>query len=210
MVGALTFACGGLGGAVVLLGVLHQLDAALARSAARASGAIGEIGKAGPRDAWQVLANGGVATAAIVAGGPLGVAAFAGAYAAANADTWGTEIGMLARQAPRSILTGKPLATGISGGVTLVGTLAEAAGAVFIGTLAGRSRLPGSPASAPLAVARRARRGCAALSSTRCSARRCRSGAGAPPANANARTIPTRAAPAPYTIADSHGCRMTG
>jgi len=94
--------------------------------------AIGELAKGGARDAWQVLANGGVATLGIVAGGPLGIAAFAGAYAAANADTWGTELGMLARQPPRSILTGKPLATGMSGGITAIGTLAEVGGALLI------------------------------------------------------------------------------
>ncbi len=69
-----------------------------------------DIGKGGARDAWQVLANGGVATLALafaLAGGATDLlfAAFAGAYAAATADTWGTEIGTLARGMPRSILT---------------------------------------------------------------------------------------------------------
>lgn len=98
--------------------------------------ALGEIAKGGPRDAWQVLANGGVATIAIVAGGPLGIAAFTGAYAAANADTWGTEIGTLVREPPRSIITGKPLATGMSGGVTAIGSLAEYGGATLIAAIA--------------------------------------------------------------------------
>jgi uncharacterized membrane protein len=61
--------------------------------------------------------------------------AFAGAYAAATADTWGTEIGTLAEAQPRSIVTGKPLATGLSGGVTPAGTAAEIAGAVLIAVL---------------------------------------------------------------------------
>jgi uncharacterized membrane protein len=103
-----------------------------------------DIGKGGPRDAAQVLANGGVATACIVAwalldhgsASSLWFIAFAGAYAAATADTWGTEIGTLAAEPPRSVLTGQPIATGLSGGVSPAGTAAEIAGAVLIAVLA--------------------------------------------------------------------------
>ena len=101
-----------------------------------------DVGKTGPRDAWQVLANGGAATVCIVLwrliGGPdpvLWFVAFAGAYAAATADTWGTEIGTLGGGTPRDVLTGKPLAAGLSGGVTAIGTLAEALGALLLGLL---------------------------------------------------------------------------
>ena len=136
----------------MLLGfcVSSTLLSRVGRARKRALG--GDIGKTGPRDAWQVLANGGVATVAIVAGGPLGVAAFAGAYAAANADTWGTEIGMLARQQPYSILNGKPLTTGLSGGITLIGSLAELAGALLVALLAAAA-WPGTRMFAAVAVA---------------------------------------------------------
>jgi uncharacterized protein (TIGR00297 family) len=96
-----------------------------------------DIGKAGARDAWQVLANGGLAAACAIAAAafraPTLAAAFAGAFAAASADTWGTEIGTLTKGQPRSILTLKPIATGMSGGITPAGTLAEAAGALAVG-----------------------------------------------------------------------------
>jgi uncharacterized protein (TIGR00297 family) len=102
--------------------------------------AIGEIAKGGARDALQVAANGGIGTLCALGWGLSGesawIVSFAGAYAAATADTWGTEIGMLARGLPRSILTGKPLATGLSGGVSLPGTAAEVAGALGIAALA--------------------------------------------------------------------------
>lgn len=130
-----------------------------------------DIGKGGARDAWQVFANGGVATlCAVLAGlsliivgrlgalpeeggtyfvilhglmfGPGGwalafspgawMAAFAGSYAAATADTWGTEIGTLVRGTPHSILTRRPIPTGLSGGVTRTGTAAEIVGAAWI------------------------------------------------------------------------------
>jgi uncharacterized membrane protein len=58
--------------------------------------------------------------------------AFAGAFAAAAADTWGTEIGTLVKQPPRSIVTFKPISTGLSGGITAAGTLAEIAGAFCV------------------------------------------------------------------------------
>jgi uncharacterized membrane protein len=99
-----------------------------------------DIGKAGARDALQVLANGGVATICAVIWAFTHdfrwALAFAGAFAAATADTWATEIGTLARRAPRSILTLRPLTPGMSGGVTLRGTLAEIAGALWIGIVA--------------------------------------------------------------------------
>ena len=60
------------------------------------------------------------------------LAAFGGAFAAATADTWGTEIGTLVRGTPRSIVTLRPIATGLSGGITVAGTLAEIAGAASI------------------------------------------------------------------------------
>jgi uncharacterized protein (TIGR00297 family) len=94
------------------------------------------------RDALQVLANG--AAFAIAA---LGAALFpelresvwkpfgAGALAAAAADTWATEIGVLFGREPRSILGGT-VSPGTSGGVTVPGSLAALAGAVFIAAIA--------------------------------------------------------------------------
>lgn len=99
------------------------------------------IEKQGPRDAAQVLANGGifglgaVAAAGGNASGAIAAAALGG-LAAAMADTWGTEIGMLSRQAPRSVLTWDQLQPGMSGGVSLLGLAATAGGAVLIGTAA--------------------------------------------------------------------------
>jgi uncharacterized protein (TIGR00297 family) len=138
LVGTATFGAGGWQGALVLFAFFIP-STVLSRIGKRRKRELVDIGKQGARDAWQVLANGGVAALAIVLalrfGTPL-AAAFAGAFAAASADTWGTEIGTLARGAPRSILTLRPLATGLSGGVTLQGTLAEIAGAAFVALIA--------------------------------------------------------------------------
>ncbi|MGH7715620.1 MAG: DUF92 domain-containing protein, partial [Vulcanimicrobiaceae bacterium] len=103
-----------------------------------------DVPKGGSRDAWQVAANGGVATvsAALAAfishdAQPGHVAyallfAFAGAYAAATADTWSTEIGSAFGGNPRSIVGFAPIAPGLSGGVTLLGTTAMFAGAAWV------------------------------------------------------------------------------
>jgi uncharacterized protein (TIGR00297 family) len=133
-VGTLTFGALGVPGAAVLL-AFFITSIALSRIGRVRKKALVDVGKTGPRDAAQVLANGAVATlcAVLALGGDLRfAAAFAGAFAAANADTWGTEIGTLVAAAPRSILTLRPVAAGMSGGVTLAGSVAEIAGAALI------------------------------------------------------------------------------
>ena len=136
VVGTLTFASGTFGFTLVLLAFFVP-SVALSRFGRARKRDLVDVGKHGSRDALQVLANGGVATACAVgwafAHDPRWAFAFAGAYAAATADTWATEIGTLARRQPRSILTLRPVATGLSGGITFPGTLAEIAGALWIG-----------------------------------------------------------------------------
>lgn len=91
------------------------------------------------RNATQVFANGAVfalsALQSTLTGHSYFTFAALGALAAASADTWSTEIGTLFGGEPRSIVTWRPLATGMSGGVTPVGTLAGVGGALFIAVL---------------------------------------------------------------------------
>jgi uncharacterized protein (TIGR00297 family) len=106
----------------------------------------GIVQKGGRRDAVQVLANGGLfafaALMSLLHVSSVWTAVGAGALAAAAADTWATEIGTLAEGAPRSITTGRPLPTGTSGGVTLLGSAGGLAGAAFVGLLAWMSGWP--------------------------------------------------------------------
>ncbi len=98
----------------------------------------------GRRNARQVLANGGVAAVAALLGS---WPAFAGAVAAAAADTWATEIGEHSPTPPRLITSGAPVPLGANGGVTLLGTAGGVAGAAVIAgltyALAPRGTAPG-------------------------------------------------------------------
>jgi uncharacterized protein (TIGR00297 family) len=116
--------------------------------------------KGGRRDAAQVLANGGAAgMAALLAFFaepqclPLFVGAFTGALAAATADTWATEIGVLSSRQPRMVTTGKVVPAGTSGGVTLLGSAVGLAGAVLIGLAASLMQGWGGFTLLPVAVA---------------------------------------------------------
>jgi uncharacterized protein (TIGR00297 family) len=138
IIGAVTFGIGGWQGALVLFAFFIP-STILSRIGKRRKRELVDVGKQGARDVWQVAANGGIAALAILFAprfGGIMFAAFAGAFAAASADTWGTEIGTLARGTPRSVLTFKPVPTGLSGGITLQGTFAEIIGALAVAAVA--------------------------------------------------------------------------
>nr|WP_120188715.1 DUF92 domain-containing protein [Ammoniphilus oxalaticus] len=97
--------------------------------------------KTGQRDVMQVLANGGLGTlfvwfAAASMDTLPWMVAYVGVIAAVNADTWGTELGVLSRGKPRHILTGRLVEKGTSGGISVWGTLGTALGGLWIGLFA--------------------------------------------------------------------------
>jgi uncharacterized protein (TIGR00297 family) len=139
VVGFLLFGLGGGQGAASLL-LFFITSSALSRVGKRRKDAL-RFEKGGERDAGQVLANGGVAAAfalllPVLPDAHWPIAALLGALAAANADTWATEIGSLAKAPPRLITTFQPAPTGSSGAVSLPGTLAALSGATLIGGVA--------------------------------------------------------------------------
>ena len=140
--GAIVFGIGGWPGAVVLLAFFVS-SSLLSRFGARRKRALADWGKQGARDAAQVFANGGIATLCVLFSrfAPATLAlGFAAALSAATADTWATEIGTLSPRA-RSILTFRKVARGVSGGISLGGTLAQCAGACLIGVVAMEARV---------------------------------------------------------------------
>jgi uncharacterized protein (TIGR00297 family) len=111
------------------------------RAHEKARVAADKFSKGSRRDISQVVANGGLATLFALLFGfsrsprtrRLAKAGFTGALATANADTWATELGVLSASSPRLITSGKPIAPGTSGGVTLLGMAASALGACSLG-----------------------------------------------------------------------------
>ncbi|HLV79650.1 MAG TPA: DUF92 domain-containing protein [Chthonomonadaceae bacterium] len=102
-----------------------------------------EGGKDSARDAGQVWANGGMAVlivlifALTVHRWPVLkvrslLMLYLAALATVNSDTWATEIGGLARGAPRLLTNWQPIAPGASGAITLTGVLAAVGGAVIV------------------------------------------------------------------------------
>ncbi len=135
--GGLIFGLGGLPWAVLLLAFFIS-SSGLSRAFASRKAALSEKFSKGSRRDWgQVLANGGLGSLLALAlaafpGQAWPWVAFAGAMAAVNADTWATELGVLSRQPPRLITSGKQVERGTSGGISLFGTLAALGGALLI------------------------------------------------------------------------------
>jgi uncharacterized protein (TIGR00297 family) len=95
--------------------------------------------KGNRRDMFQVLANGGVgALCALLyklTGNPAWAVGFAVSFASSNADTWASELGVLSRRQPVSLVTVRPVTRGVSGGVSILGSVMSLAGALFIALL---------------------------------------------------------------------------
>lgn len=92
--------------------------------------------KGSRRDFSQVLANGGVAALAAllyyVTENSMFLFAFIIAIAAANADTWASEIGTLSKREPFAIKTLRRAPKGTSGAVSLLGSVASCLGSFTI------------------------------------------------------------------------------
>ena len=150
VVGGTIFGFGGLAWATVLIAffVSSSLLSLFKASDSRKMEASQAFEKGGRRDAPQVLANGGVAAVLAAVSFLLGgvapsylFAAFVGALAAATADTWATELGVLSKTRPRLLTTWKIVDAGTSGAVTLTGIGAAFTGAVFLGIVSAVSAL---------------------------------------------------------------------
>lgn len=143
LTGGLVFGFGGLPWAVVLL-MFFISSSILSRMFVLRKAAVEEKFSKGSRRDWgQVLANGGLGALLALGAGlhSMGYltgadwlwAAYVGAMAAVNADTWATELGVLSTMPPLLITNGRSVPRGTSGGVSGQGYAAVLAGSILIG-----------------------------------------------------------------------------
>jgi uncharacterized protein (TIGR00297 family) len=137
LMGTIIFGLGGLSWAVILL--VFFISSSLLSHWKKSSKLVFEekFSKSAERDAAQVFANGGLAMLLVIVNyfqpdNNWVWLAFAISLAAANADTWATELGVLAKKHPRMITTGKSVEPGTSGAISLHGLLASCAGAACV------------------------------------------------------------------------------
>lgn len=142
-IGMMVFGFGGWQWAVLLLVFFVGSSALSQLLRGRHRAPKDRYAKGSRRDAGQVLGNGAVAAAWVA----LHVAfpesrwpwfGYAATLAAVTADTWATELGVFSPSSPRLITDlGTSVDRGISGAVSILGTLSALVGAAIIAGLAG-------------------------------------------------------------------------
>jgi uncharacterized protein (TIGR00297 family) len=138
VVGTAAVAAGWPWGALLVLYFVSSSALSHAGGAEKERRTGGVVAKGGARDAVQVIANGGVfAVCALLvpfagAHARALAAAASGALAAAAADTWATEIGVLFGGTPRTVTGLRRVPPGTSGAVSAAGTGGMIAGALAV------------------------------------------------------------------------------
>jgi len=140
IVGALTFGLGGWTWGLLLIAFFISSSFLSHYRKDNKRGLAEKFAKTSQRDLGQALANGGWGTILAIAYScrpdPVLFAAFVGAMAAVNADTWATELGVLSPAPPHLLTTGQRVPVGDSGGVTFLGTMAALGGGLLIDLVA--------------------------------------------------------------------------
>lgn len=102
----------------------------------RARSASGDAKQGQPRDAAQVFANGGIyGIAAALLPQTEAQLVMALCMSAAAADTWASECGIARKGRTYDVIGLRPVPVGLSGGISLGGTLGAAAGALLLAAL---------------------------------------------------------------------------
>ena len=148
LLGTIVFGLGGIGWAIIMLTFFTSSSGLSKLFAAQKSTSGMNFSKGSRRDAWQVTANGGLAGLLVLIYVILSYyssetlwiqylwVGFASSLAAANADTWATELGLLNPGKPFLVSSLRKVPKGTSGAISLVGTLASLAGSAVIGGVA--------------------------------------------------------------------------
>lgn len=142
LVGTLTFGFGGWSWGLLLI-AFFVTSSLLSHYRRRDKEPFAEkFAKGGQRDLAQALANGGLGAVLAFLNflfpSGLWTVAFWGSMAAASADTWATELGVLSSCRPRLITTSQEVSVGTSGAISFLGLVASLAGSLtmaFLGSL---------------------------------------------------------------------------
>jgi uncharacterized protein (TIGR00297 family) len=155
VLGTVVFGLAGAAWAIVLLAFFVSSSLLSKLFHVKKRGIDANFAKGSRRDASQVFANGGVAGLIALTffllnmfDAPQDVLhflwlAFAASLGAANADTWGTELGVLNPRQPLFITTFRRVPKGTSGAVSLAGSLAALSGSMLVALVALCCRLFG-------------------------------------------------------------------
>jgi uncharacterized protein (TIGR00297 family) len=153
--GAIVFVAGGVAWSVPLLTFFVSSSLLSRRELGTTPKAITETSRR--RTARQVLANGFMpglwAACHGLFPGYTWTVLFASALATATADTWATEIGRRSSGSPRDALTGRRVAAGTSGGITVSGLAASLAGTTTLTASCLVTGIIGPPAVPAIALA---------------------------------------------------------
>ncbi|MGD6832272.1 DUF92 domain-containing protein [Sutcliffiella halmapala] len=134
-------AAGFKGYGLLLIGIFFVTSSLWSRYKKKSKLKVDEVlEKGSQRDIFQVFANGMVpalfSLSFLLYPSEAWLVGFVTAIAAANSDTWASEIGTLSKKDPVSILTLKRVSRGTSGAISLLGTGASVAGAGLIAVAA--------------------------------------------------------------------------
>ena len=136
VIGSFVFTIGGIAW-LVPLGVFFVLSSLLSRLGRDHKKALNKIAKkGGQRDIGQVYANGGAGLVLVLIyhfyPSPVLYLMYLGSFAAANADTWETEIGTFFKKGTRNIINFSRVPPGTSGGVSIIGSLGGVVGSGLV------------------------------------------------------------------------------
>ncbi len=127
---------GGFSG-IALIGLFFISGSILSKLGKGKKSWVPDAGHGKPRNYRQVLSNGSVAGICIMGFALTGLEAwgvlFATSVAVSTADTWSSEVGNRFGGQVYDLVGGKPMPRGLSGGVSVQGTLAGLLGALLIG-----------------------------------------------------------------------------
>ncbi len=122
---------------LIILGLFFTSSSLWSKFKKKQKEKLGDILEKGEQRDWvQVFANGSIASVASLlfyfTNDDVWMLAFCVAIAAANSDTWASEIGVLSKGNPIYLLSLQRIEKGTSGAVSLLGLVASVAGATFI------------------------------------------------------------------------------